>query len=56
MRLLVAVLEGKTDLTPRLAGQVIGALKERPEKAGDLSASLTPRRRDVLIRYGLVEL
>jgi len=43
-----AALEGKTWLTPQLAGEVLGAMKEGPEKAGDPIAALTPRQREVL--------
>jgi DNA-binding NarL/FixJ family response regulator len=43
-----AALEGKTWLTPQLAGEVLGAMKEGPEKAGGPVASLTPRQREVL--------
>jgi DNA-binding NarL/FixJ family response regulator len=43
-----AALEGKIYLTPQLAGEVLGAMKQGPEKAGDPVASLTPRQREVL--------
>ncbi len=43
-----AALEGKTYLTPQLAGEVLEAMKEGPEQAGDPVASLTPRQREVL--------
>ena len=43
-----AALEGKTWLTPQLAGEVLEAMKEGPEKAGGPVASLTPRQREVL--------
>jgi len=43
-----AALEGKTWLTPQLAGEVLGAMKEGPEKAADPVAALTPRQREVL--------
>ena len=43
-----AALEGKTYVTPQLAGEVLEAMKQRPEKAGDPVASLTPRQREVL--------
>jgi len=43
-----AALQGKTWLTPQLAGEVLGAMKEGPEKAGDPIAALTPRQREVL--------
>jgi DNA-binding NarL/FixJ family response regulator len=43
-----AALERKTYLTPQLAGEVLGAMKEGPERAADPVASLTPRQRQVL--------
>ena len=43
-----AALEGKTYLTPQLAGEVLEAMKEGPEQADDPIASLTPRQREVL--------
>jgi DNA-binding NarL/FixJ family response regulator len=43
-----AALQGKTYLTPQLAGEVLEAMKEGPEQAGDPVASLTPRQREVL--------
>jgi len=43
-----AALDGKTYLTPQLAGEVLGAMKEGPEESGDPVASLTPRQREVL--------
>ena len=43
-----AALQGKTWLTPQLAGEVLGAMKEAPGKAGDPVAALTPRQREVL--------
>ena len=43
-----AALQGKTYLTPQLAGEVLEAMKEGPEQAGDPIASLTPRQREVL--------
>jgi DNA-binding NarL/FixJ family response regulator len=43
-----AALEGKTWLTPQLAGEVLGAMKEGPGKAADPVAALTPRQREVL--------
>lgn len=43
-----AALEGKTYLTPQLAGEVLEAMKEGPERAVDPVASLTPRQRQVL--------
>ena len=43
-----AALEGRTYLTPQLAGEVLDAMKQGPEKAGDPTVSLTPRQREVL--------
>lgn len=44
-----AALEGRTYLTPQLAGEVLEAMKQDPEHAGDDPiASLTPRQREVL--------
>jgi DNA-binding NarL/FixJ family response regulator len=43
-----AALQGKTYLTPQLAGEVLEAMKEGPERADDPIASLTPRQREVL--------
>jgi len=43
-----AALDGKTYLTPTLAGEVLRDLKSHPEQAGDPVASLTPRQREIL--------
>ena len=43
-----AALDGKTYLTPQLAGEVLESMKEGPEKTADPVASLTPRQRQVL--------
>jgi DNA-binding NarL/FixJ family response regulator len=43
-----AALQGKTYLTPQLAGEVLEAMKEGSEQAGDPVTSLTPRQREVL--------
>ena len=44
-----AALEGRTYLTPQLAGEVLEAMNQDPEHAGDDPiASLTPRQREVL--------
>ena len=43
-----AALAGRTYLTPQLAGEVLDAMKQGPEHAGDPTASLTPRQREVL--------
>jgi len=43
-----AALEGRTYLTPQLAGEVLSGMKQGPERAADPVASLTPRQREVL--------
>jgi len=43
-----AALEGKTYLTPQLAGEVAEALKRGPGPRRDPAGSLTPRQREVL--------
>jgi DNA-binding NarL/FixJ family response regulator len=43
-----AALEGRTYLTPQLAGEVLQAMKQGPEKAADPVRSLTPRQLEVL--------
>ena len=43
-----AALAGKTYLTPQLAGEVLEAMKQGPERAADPIASITPRQREVL--------
>jgi len=43
-----AALAGRTYLTPQLAGEVLEAMKQGPEKDGDPVVSLTPRQREVL--------
>jgi DNA-binding NarL/FixJ family response regulator len=48
MSALRAALEGKTYLTPQLATEVLEAMKQGPEHAGDALASITPRQRAVL--------
>jgi len=45
---LHAALEGKTYLTPQLAGEVLEAMKQGPERAADPIGCLTPRQREVL--------
>jgi DNA-binding NarL/FixJ family response regulator len=45
---LHAALEGKTYLTPQLAGEVLEAMKQGPERTHDPVGSLTPRQREVL--------
>ena len=43
-----AALDGKTWLSPAVAGEVLQSMKGEPEKAGDPVASLTPRQREIL--------
>jgi DNA-binding NarL/FixJ family response regulator len=43
-----AALDGKTYLTPQLAGEVLEAMRQGPERTADPVASLTPRQREVL--------
>jgi DNA-binding NarL/FixJ family response regulator len=43
-----AALEGKTYLTPSVAGGVLQAMQGQLDKAGDPVASLTPRQREIL--------
>ncbi|MCX6551600.1 MAG: response regulator transcription factor [Acidobacteria bacterium] len=43
-----AALDGRTYLTPQLAGDVLESMKAAPERAGDPVVSLTPRQREVL--------
>ncbi len=43
-----AALDGKTYLTPQLAGEVLESMKDGPERAADPVTSLTPRQRQVL--------
>jgi len=43
-----AALSGKTYLTPQLAGEVLEAMKQAPDRAADPIASVTPRQREVL--------
>jgi DNA-binding NarL/FixJ family response regulator len=45
---LHAALAGKTYLTPQLAGEVLEAMKQGPNRTADPVASLTPRQREVL--------
>jgi DNA-binding NarL/FixJ family response regulator len=45
---LRAALQGKTYLTPQLAGEVLEAMKKGPDRAADPIASITPRQREVL--------
>jgi DNA-binding NarL/FixJ family response regulator len=43
-----AALEGRTYLTPQLAGEVLAAMRQAPDPAGDPARSLTPRQREIL--------
>jgi DNA-binding NarL/FixJ family response regulator len=43
-----AALEGRTYLTPQLAGEVLDAMKGGPKPGSDPVGSLTPRQREVL--------
>jgi DNA-binding NarL/FixJ family response regulator len=45
---LHAALEGKTYLTPQLAGEVLASMKQSPQEIADPVTSLTPRQREVL--------
>ncbi len=43
-----AALQGRTFITPALAGEVIESIKHEPEGEGDPVAALTPRQREIL--------
>jgi DNA-binding NarL/FixJ family response regulator len=43
-----AALDGRTYLTPQLAGEVLASMKQEPGQASDPVVSLTPRQREVL--------
>ncbi len=43
-----AAVKGKTYLTPALAGEVLHAMKQSPERGSDPVALLTPRQREIL--------
>ena len=43
-----AALEGKTYLTPQIAGEVLETMKQGPERGNDPAGALTPRQREVL--------
>jgi DNA-binding NarL/FixJ family response regulator len=45
---LRAALDGKTYLTPQLAGEVLDAMREGPTQTPDPVSALTPRQREVL--------
>ncbi len=43
-----AALDGKTYLTPQIAGEVLAAMKQGPQQAGGTLGALPPRQREVL--------
>ena len=43
-----AALDGKTYVSPAVAGDVLRVINQQPEKADDPVASLTPRQREIL--------
>ena len=43
-----AALDGRTYVSPAVAGDVLRVINQKPEKAGDPVASLTPRQREIL--------
>jgi DNA-binding NarL/FixJ family response regulator len=43
-----AALDGKTYLTPQIAGQVLQSMKQEPQQQGGTLGALTPRQREVL--------
>jgi DNA-binding NarL/FixJ family response regulator len=43
-----AALNGKTYITPALAGEVFRAIQDGPQTASDPAAKLTPRQREIL--------
>jgi DNA-binding NarL/FixJ family response regulator len=43
-----AALQGRTFITPALAGEVIESIKHKPEGSADPVAALTPRQREIL--------
>ena len=43
-----AALDGKTYLTPQIAGEVLEAMRQGPEQAADPAAALTLRQREIL--------
>jgi DNA-binding NarL/FixJ family response regulator len=45
---LHAALEGRTYLTPQLAGDVLASMKHSPQESKDPVSALTPRQREVL--------
>jgi DNA-binding NarL/FixJ family response regulator len=45
---LHAALKGETYITPKMAGELLSAIKKGPDQPADPVASLTPRQREVL--------
>ena len=43
-----AALEGKTYITPQLAGEILDAMRRGPNQSADPVVALTPRQREVL--------
>ena len=43
-----AALDGKTYLTPALAGEVLQSMRDGPARAADPATALTPRQREIL--------
>jgi len=43
-----AALQGRTYLTPQIAGEVLDSMKQGPGKAADPVVSLTPRQREII--------
>ena len=43
-----AAMDGKTYLSPAVAGDVLTAMKQKPGQATDPASSLTPRQREIL--------
>jgi len=43
-----AALDGKTYVSPAVAGEVLRVMNGKPDEAGDPVASLTPRQREIL--------
>ena len=48
IRAVRAALQGRTFITPTLAGEVLESIKHKPQEAADPVASLTPRQREIL--------
>jgi DNA-binding NarL/FixJ family response regulator len=45
---ITSAMQGRTFITPALAGQLLESIKREPEGAGDPVASLTARQREIL--------